>query len=110
MSGSGKSSLVRDVFYAALKKYYGGVAEKTGSFGALKGSMHLAVDIEFVDQNPIGRSSRSNPVTYLKAYDEIRKLFAEQQLSKQMALPLRIFRLMLKAVGATNVWEKELSL
>ena len=84
VSGSGKSSLVRDVFYAALKKYYGGVAEKTGSFGALKGSMHLAVDIEFVDQNPIGRSSRSNPVTYLKAYDEIRKLFAEQQLSKQM--------------------------
>lgn len=84
VSGSGKSSLVRDVFYAGLKKYYGGVADKTGSFGALKGSMHLAKDIEFVDQNPIGRSSRSNPVTYLKAYDEIRKLYSEQQLSKQM--------------------------
>ncbi len=84
VSGSGKSSLVRDVYYSGLKKYYGGVADKTGSFGALKGSMHLAKDIEFVDQNPIGRSSRSNPVTYLKAYDEIRKLYANQQLSKQM--------------------------
>ncbi|GAB1416136.1 excinuclease ABC subunit UvrA [Paludibacter sp.] len=84
VSGSGKSSLVRNVFYYALKKYYGGVADKTGQFGALKGSMHLAKDIEFVDQNPIGRSSRSNPVTYIKAYDEIRKLFGEQQLSKQM--------------------------
>ncbi len=85
VSGSGKSSLVKNVFYAALKKYYGGVADKTGQFGSLKGSMHLASDIEFVDQNPIGRSSRSNPVTYIKAYDEIRKLFADQQLSKQMA-------------------------
>ncbi|NDP19548.1 MAG: excinuclease ABC subunit UvrA [Paludibacter sp.] len=84
VSGSGKSSLVRNVFYAALKKYYGGVADRTGQFGTLKGSMHLAKDIEFVDQNPIGRSSRSNPVTYIKAYDEIRKLFADQQLSKQM--------------------------
>lgn len=84
VSGSGKSSLVRNVFYAALKKYYGGVADRTGQFGALRGSMMLAKDIEFVDQNPIGRSSRSNPVTYIKAYDEIRKLFADQQLSKQM--------------------------
>ena len=84
VSGSGKSSLVRNVFYAALKKHYGGVADRTGQFGMLKGSMHLAKDIEFVDQNPIGRSSRSNPVTYIKAYDEIRKLFADQQLSKQM--------------------------
>jgi len=84
VSGSGKSSLVRNVFYAALKKHYGGVADRTGQFGALRGSMHLAKDVEFVDQNPIGRSSRSNPVTYIKAYDEIRKLFADQQLSKQM--------------------------
>ncbi len=84
VSGSGKSSLVKTVFYSAVKKYYGGVAEKTGQFGSLRGSMHLAKDIEFVDQNPIGRSSRSNPVTYIKAYDEIRKLFADQQLSKQM--------------------------
>jgi excinuclease ABC subunit A len=84
VSGSGKSSLVRNVFYTALKKHYGGIADRTGQFGTLKGSMHLASDIEFVDQNPIGRSSRSNPVTYIKAYDEIRKLYADQQLSKQM--------------------------
>ena len=84
VSGSGKSSLVRNVFYAALKKYYGGVADRTGQFGALKGSMQMAKDVEFVDQNPIGKSSRSNPVTYIKAYDEIRKLYADQQLSKQM--------------------------
>jgi excinuclease ABC subunit A len=85
VSGSGKSSLVRNVFYAALKKHYGGVADRTGQFGALRGSMQLAKDVEFVDQNPIGRSTRSNPVTYIKAYDEIRKLFADQQLSKQMS-------------------------
>jgi excinuclease ABC subunit A len=84
VSGSGKSSLVRDVFYPALKKQYGGVAEHTGVYGKLDGSLHLVSDIEFVDQNPIGKSSRSNPVTYLKAYDEIRRLFAEQQLAKQM--------------------------
>lgn len=84
VSGSGKSSLVKNVLYSALKKYYGGVADKTGQFGSLRGSMHLAKDIEFVDQNPIGRSTRSNPVTYIKAYDEIRKIFSDQQLSKQM--------------------------
>jgi excinuclease ABC subunit A len=84
VSGSGKSSLVRDIFFSAMKRYYGGTAERAGSFGELKGDMHLATDIEFVDQNPIGKSSRSNPVTYLKAYDEIRKLFSEQALSKQM--------------------------
>lgn len=84
VSGSGKSSLVGDILYPALKKYYGGVAERVGVYGKLDGSMHLANDIEFVDQNPIGKSSRSNPVTYLKAYDEIRRLFAEQQLSRQM--------------------------
>ena len=84
VSRSGKSSLVKNVLYSALKKYYGGVADKTGQFGSLRGSMHLAKDIEFVDQNPIGRSTRSNPVTYIKAYDEIRKIFSDQQLSKQM--------------------------
>ena len=76
VSGSGKSSLISKVLYPALKKYYGGTAEHTGDFGALKGSMHL--------QNPLSRSSRSNPVTYLKAYDEIRKLYADQPLSRQM--------------------------
>jgi excinuclease ABC subunit A len=84
VSGSGKSSLVRDIFYSALKRYYGGTTDRAGTFGDLKGDMHLATDIEFVDQNPIGKSSRSNPVTYLKAYDEIRKLFSDQALSKQM--------------------------
>ncbi|MBQ7748238.1 MAG: excinuclease ABC subunit UvrA, partial [Paludibacteraceae bacterium] len=84
VSGSGKSSLVCDEFYNVLKRYYGGVVDRPVASGTLSGSMRLASDVEFVDQNPIGHSSRSNPVTYLKAYDEIRKLFAEQQLSKQM--------------------------
>ena len=84
VSGSGKSSLVSKVLYPALKKYYGGTAERTGDYSMLKGSLHLIQDVEFVDQNPLSRSSRSNPVTYLKAYDEIRKLFSEQQLSRQM--------------------------
>ena len=84
VSGSGKSSLVSKVLYPALKKYYGGLAERTGDYNTLKGSLHLIKDIEFVDQNPLSKSSRSNPVTYLKAYDEIRKLFAEQPLAKQL--------------------------
>lgn len=84
VSGSGKSSLVSKILYPALKKYYGGVAEHTGNFGSLRGSMHLASDIEFIDQNPIGTSTRSNPVTYIKAYDEIRRLFSEQPLAQQM--------------------------
>ena len=87
VSGSGKSSLVSKVLYPALKKHYGGTfAEHTGDFGHLSGSLHLMKDIEFVDQNPLSRSSRSNPVTYLKAYDEIRRLFAEQPLAKQLGL------------------------
>ena len=87
VSGSGKSSLVSKVLYPALKKHYGGTyAEHTGDFGHLHGSTHLMKDIEYVDQNPLSRSSRSNPVTYLKAYDEIRRLFAEQPLSKQLGL------------------------
>ncbi len=86
VSGSGKSSLVNKVLYPALKKYYGGVAEKTGDYQKLNGSLHLLKNIELIDQNPLSRSSRSNPVTYLKAYDEIRQLFANQQLSKQLGL------------------------
>ena len=85
VSGSGKSSLVSQVLYPALKKHYGGVfSEHTGDFGHLHGSLHLMHDIEFVDQNPLSRSSRSNPVTYLRAYDEIRRLYAEQPLAKQL--------------------------
>ncbi|MBQ7191800.1 MAG: excinuclease ABC subunit UvrA [Paludibacteraceae bacterium] len=86
VSGSGKSSLVSRVLYPALKKHYGGVAERTGDYGRLQGNLNMLTDIEFVDQNPLSRSSRSNPVTYLKAYDEIRRLFAEQQLAKQLGL------------------------
>ncbi len=84
VSGSGKSSLITKVLYPALKKHYGGVAERTGDFGKLGGSLNLLKNIEYIDQNPLSRSSRSNPVTYLKAYDEIRKLFADQQLAKQL--------------------------
>ena len=87
VSGSGKSSLVSKVLYPALKKLYGGVfTEHTGDFGHIHGSTQLMKDIEFVDQNPLSRSSRSNPVTYLKAYDEIRRLYAEQPLAKQLGL------------------------
>lgn len=83
VSGSGKSTLVKKILFPALKKYYGsGLSEKTGSYNILSGDLKLLKDIELVDQNPIGRSSRSNPVTYIKAYDDIRSLFALQQLSK----------------------------
>jgi len=82
VSGSGKSSLIKTILYPALKKHYGGYSDKSGHFDALKGDLHMISNVEFVDQNPIGKSSRSNPVTYLKAYDEIRKLYAEQQASK----------------------------
>lgn len=82
VSGSGKSSLIKNIFYPALKKHYGGYSDKSGHFDALKGDFHLLSNVEYVDQNPIGKSSRSNPATYLKAYDEIRKLFAEQQGAK----------------------------
>jgi len=84
VSGSGKSSLVSRVLYPALKKYYGGVADHTGDFGALGGNLNMLKDVEFVDQNPLSKSTRSNPVTYLKAYDEIRQLFANQQLAQQL--------------------------
>lgn len=84
VSGSGKSSLIRDVFYRSLSRYYDGCGEMPGTFARLSGDYSLMKHIEFVDQNPIGKSSRSNPATYLKAYDEIRKLFADQQGAKQM--------------------------
>lgn len=84
VSGSGKSTLVRDIFYKALKREYSEVSDRPGEFLSLEGDVKMVHDIEFVDQNPIGKSSRSNPVTYVKAYDEIRKLMADQPLSKQM--------------------------
>lgn len=84
VSGSGKSTLVRDIFYKALKREYSESSELPGEFISLEGDTGMVKDIEFVDQNPIGKSSRSNPVTYIKAYDEIRKLFADQPLARQM--------------------------
>ena len=86
VSGSGKSSLVTGVLYPALAKYFGGVTDNNANNGNLKGSLHLIRAVELVDQNPLSRSSRSNPCTYIKAYDEIRKLFAEQPLARQLGL------------------------
>ena len=84
VSGSGKSTLVQDILYRALKKQYDETNEVPGQFLSLEGDIHSLSDVEMVDQNPIGKSSRSNPVTYLKVYDDIRKLYAEQPLAKQM--------------------------
>jgi excinuclease ABC subunit A len=82
VSGSGKSTLVKTILFPALKKIYGGYGEKTGKFDKIEGDINKIIDVEFVDQNPIGKSSRSNPATYVKAYDDIRTLFSEQQLAK----------------------------
>jgi excinuclease ABC subunit A len=82
VSGSGKSSLIKGILFPALNKLINGAGDKGGQFNSINGDLHLLKGIEFVDQNPIGKSSRSNPVTYIKAFDEIRKLFASQQLSK----------------------------
>jgi len=84
VSGSGKSSLVRDILYNALRRYFENSKEYAVRMADLQGDMNLIKNVEFIDQNPIGKSSRSNPVTYLKVYDEIRKLFADQPLAKQM--------------------------
>ncbi len=82
VSGSGKSSLVKSIVFPALSKIYNNFGEKAGQYGKIDGDIHMLSGIEFVDQNPIGKSSRSNPVTYSKAFDDIRKLFASQPLSK----------------------------
>jgi len=82
VSGSGKSTLVNKILYPALQKELTGVSDKPGQFTELQGHYNNIEQLEFVDQNPIGRSSRSNPVTYIKAYDDIRALFASQKLSK----------------------------
>lgn len=83
VSGSGKSTLVTDILYPAVRNHIEGYGQKPGKHKEMKGDMHTLTQVEMVDQNPIGKSSRSNPVTYLKAYDEIRKLYADQQGSKQ---------------------------
>ncbi len=81
VSGSGKSTLVKKILYPALLRQIGGYGEKPGQFTELKGPFSQIKSVEFIDQNPIGRSSRSNPVTYIKAYDDIRNLYASQKLS-----------------------------
>ena len=83
VSGSGKSTLIKRILYPALGKMLGTVGEQTGKMEGLEGSLRKVTQIEFVDQNPIGKSSRSNPVTYVKAYDAIRQLFTDQPLAKQ---------------------------
>ncbi len=82
VSGSGKSTLASDIIYPAIHKKIHDYGPKTGQFSEIKGAFSQIQQIEYIDQNPIGRSSRSNPVTYIKAYDDIRNLFAQQKLSK----------------------------
>lgn len=84
VSGSGKSTLVRDILFRAMKRKLGENEEKPGLFSGLSGDTDMIKHVDFINQNPIGTSSRSNPVTYIGAWDEIRKLFANQQLAKQM--------------------------
>ena len=91
VSGSGKSTLVRDIFYRAMMRQMDRVCDRPGQFMALEGDIDMVQSIEFVDQNPIGTSTRSNPVTYIGAYDEIRRLMASQQLSKQMGYTPQYF-------------------
>jgi len=82
VSGSGKTSLIKDVLYASLKKRFGGYNQKIGKHKSIEGDIHLLEAVELIDQNPIGKSSRSNPVTYIKAFDDIRTLFSQQKLAK----------------------------
>lgn len=82
VSGSGKSTLVKKILFPAMQKKLDGIGEKAGQFTEMRGYYHKIQHIEYVDQNPIGRSSRSNPVTYIKAYDDIRDLYAKEKLSK----------------------------
>ena len=91
VSGSGKSSLVKGILYPTLKRHMNEVADAPGEFLALQGDWTALAHVEFVDQNPIGKSTRSNPATYLKAYDAIRDLFASQPLAKQMGFTAQYF-------------------
>ena len=91
VSGSGKSSLVKGILYPALKRHLNEVADHPGEYVSLEGDWQCVKHVEMVDQNPIGKSSRSNPATYVKAYDAIRQLYAEQPLSKQMGFTPQYF-------------------
>ena len=91
ISGSGKTTLVKDILYPSLLKHKGIFKEKPGEFDELGGQIDLISSIEYIDQNPIGTSSRSNPATYIKAYDDIRNLFSIQKTSKQFSLKPKHF-------------------
>ena len=91
VSGSGKSSLVKGILYPAMKRHHGDTCDAPGEYLALEGDWQQVERIEFVDQNPIGKSTRSNPATYVKAYDAIRQLFADQPLSRQMGFTPQYF-------------------
>ena len=91
VSGSGKSSLIKGILYPALKRHIGEVCDTPGEYSKISGDINAIKHVEFVDQNPIGKSSRSNPATYVKAYDAIRDLMAEQPLAKQMGFTPQFF-------------------
>lgn len=91
VSGSGKSTLVKEILYPALRKHFGQYGDQQGVFRSLTGDLNTLAEVELIDQNPIGKSSRSNPVTYVKAFDDIRELFARQQLSKQQGYKAGFF-------------------
>ncbi len=91
VSGSGKSTLVRDILYRGLKRHFDEVCDRPGEFSSLGGDVAQISGVEFVNQEPIGKSSRSNPVTYIKAYDEIRRLMAAQPLAVQMGYTAAYF-------------------
>jgi excinuclease ABC subunit A len=91
VSGSGKSSLVKGILYPALRRHIGEVSDVPGEYVGMKGDIDAIKRVEFVDQNPIGKSTRSNPATYVKAYDAIRDLFAAQPLSQQMGFTAQYF-------------------
>ncbi len=91
VSGSGKSSLIKGILYPALKRHLSEVADAPGEYSSLEGDWQMVKHVEFVDQNPIGKSTRSNPATYVKAYDYIRQLYAEQPLAKQEGFTAQYF-------------------
>ncbi len=91
VSGSGKTTLVKQTLYPALLRHFGENSDKPGLHSSLEGALHKLSSVEMIDQNPIGKSSRSNPVTYIKAYDEIRSLFASQKMSKMRGFEAKHF-------------------
>ena len=106
VSGSGKSTLVRDIFYKALLRHLDQSGDRPGEHADLTGDLDAVQAVDFIDQNPIGRSTRSNPVTYVKAFDEIRKLMAEQPLARQMEMDAKFFSFNTDAAAAKSARAK----